>query len=510
MNELIKLVTNQWQFLFSLVRDHIWISGLSILLALILGVGLGIFISFKKSWAGVVIGIVNILYTIPSIALLGILISITGIGNKTAIVALTLYALLPMVRSTYTGITGVDPLLVEAAEGMGSTRKQILTKVQLPLAFPVMMAGFRNMVTMTIALAGIASFVGAGGLGVAIYRGITTNNQTLTLVGSVLVALLALVFDFLLSLVEKSILNHKKVSKKWLSIVGFIALLAAGTIAFFQMNPMGGTVKIATKPQTENYILGEMQKQVIEEYTNLKVKMTKGVGGGTANIHPAITKGEFDIYAEYTGTIWEIILKKSGSYDESQFKTLESQYRKKYQLAWANTFGFNNTYGLAVRKDVAEKYNIKTFSDLAKAGSNLTFGAEYDFFGREDGFARLQSTYGMKFKSQVDMDSGLKYQAVKSGRVDAIDIFTTDGQLYGANLVVLKDDKKIYPSYQAGTVVRSTTLKKYPQLKRALAKLDGILNDSKMAELNHKVESDKEEPAKVAHDYLVEKGILKK
>ena len=172
MNELIKLVTNQWQFLFSLVWDHIWISGLSILLALILGVGLGIFISFKKSWVGVVIGLVNILYTIPSIALLGILISITGIGNKTAIVALTLYALLPMVRSTYTGISGVDPLLIEAAEGMGSTRKQILTKVQLPLAFPVMMAGFRNMVTMTIALAGIASFVGAGGLGVAIYLGL--------------------------------------------------------------------------------------------------------------------------------------------------------------------------------------------------------------------------------------------------------------------------------------------------------------------------------------------------
>ena len=116
----------------------------------------------------------------------------------------------------------------------------------------------------------------------------------------------------------------------------------------------------------------------------------------------------------------------------------------------------------------------------------------------------------MKFKSQVDMDSGLKYQAVKSGRVDTIDIFTTDGQLYGANLVVLKDDKKIYPSYQAGTVVREATLKKYPQLKKALAKLDGILTDSKMAELNHKVENDKEEPAKVAHDYLVEKGILKK
>lgn len=510
MTAFFELISKQRDFFLGLIWDHIWISGLAILAALILGVSLGILISFKRRLAPLVIGLVNVLYTVPSIALLGILISITGIGNRTAILALTLYALLPMVRATYTGISQVDPLLIEAADGMGSTRRQILTRVQLPLAFPVMMAGFRNMVTMTLALAGIASFVGAGGLGVAIYRGISTNNQTMTLAGSLLVALLALLVDFLLSLLEKRVSQHGKLSKKWsLGLTGLVLALAAA-LAIFQMNPSGGTVHIATKPQTENYILGEMQKQVIEEYTNLKVQMTKGVGGGTSNIHPAMVKGDFDIYAEYTGTIWEVILKRSGSYDESQFQTLSDQYLKDYKLVWASSFGFNNTYGLAVRKDVADRYQIKTYSDLAQAGPNLTFGAEYDFFGREDGFAKLEQTYGMRFKSQLDMDSGLKYQAIESGQVDAIDIFTTDGQLYKSGLVVLEDDKKMYPSYRAGTVVREETLAKYPELKSALAKLDGILDDSKMAELNHRVETDKEEPEKVAHDYLVEKGVLPK
>lgn len=507
MSNLLTLLHQQKDFFLGLIWDHIWISGLAVIFALILGVGLGILISFKRSLSSFVIGVVNVLYTIPSIALLGILISITGIGNKTAILALTLYALLPMVRSTYTGITEVDPLLIEAAKGMGSTKKQILMRVQLPLAFPVMMSGFRNMVTMTLALAGIASFVGAGGLGVAIYRGISTNNQTLTLAGSLLVALLALLFDFIFLLLEKSVQKNKRTSSKWFIGLGTVAILGA-SFAIFQMNQTSGVVRIATKPQTENYILGEMQKQVIEKYTNLTVKTTKGVGGGTSNIHPAMVKGDFDIYAEYTGTIWEVILKRSGSYDESQFKKLSAQYQKDYHLVWASSFGFNNTYGLAVRKEVAEQYQLKTYSDLAKVAPNLSFGAEYDFFGREDGFAKLASTYGMSFKSQVDMDSGLKYQAIKSGQVDVIDIFTTDGQLYNANLVVLEDDKKMYPSYQAGTVIREETLKKYPELKKALSKLDNILDNQQMAELNYKVETQKQEPEKVAHDYLMKKGIL--
>ena len=154
-------------------------------------------------------GIINFIYTIPSISLLGFLIPLSGVGDTTAIIALTVYALLPMVRNTYTGLTNVDPLLLEAAEGMGSTRLQILTKVKLPLAMPVIVSGIRNMAVMTIALSGISSFIGAGGLGVAIYRGITTNNMALTFVGSLLIAILAVTVDFLIGQLEKLSWRHR-------------------------------------------------------------------------------------------------------------------------------------------------------------------------------------------------------------------------------------------------------------------------------------------------------------
>jgi osmoprotectant transport system permease protein len=176
---------------------------------MVIGLLIGILISeFQKS-SKVVIGIVNFIYTIPSISLLGFLIPLSGIGNTTAVIALTVYALLPMVRNTHTGLTNVSPLLIEAAVGMGSTRLQVLTKIKIPLAMPIIIAGIRNMAVMTIALAGIASFIGAGGLGVAIYRGITTNNKAMTLVGSLLIAILAIVVDFLIGIIEKKVNKHR-------------------------------------------------------------------------------------------------------------------------------------------------------------------------------------------------------------------------------------------------------------------------------------------------------------
>lgn len=174
-----------------------------------IGLVLGVVVSEHPKASPVVLGTTNVIYTIPSIALLGFLIPFTGIGNTTAIIALTVYALLPMVRNTVTGITGISPAVIEAARGMGSTDFQILYKIKLPLALPVILTGFRNMVVMTIALTGIASFIGAGGLGVAIYRGITTSNMAMTVAGSILIALLALILDFGIGLIVK-IINRKR------------------------------------------------------------------------------------------------------------------------------------------------------------------------------------------------------------------------------------------------------------------------------------------------------------
>ncbi|RRD35992.1 ABC transporter permease subunit [Fusobacterium nucleatum] len=509
INQVTQLLTKDFKFFLNLTVEHILISLLAISIASVLGIILGIIISEYRRFSGLILGTVNILYTIPSIALLGFFITITGVGNTTALIALIIYALLPIIRSTYTGIVNINPLIIEASEGMGSTKLQQLFKVKLPLALPVLMSGIRNMVTMTIALAGIASFVGAGGLGVAIYRGITTNNSAMTFLGSLLIAILALVFDFILGLIEKRLTNHKRVKYKInpkLIILGLFIVIFG---AYFSLNSKKDkTINIATKPMTEGYILGQMLTELIEQDTDLKVNITNGVGGGTSNIHPAIVKGEFDLYPEYTGTSWEAVLKKEASYDESKFDELQKEYKEKYNLEYVNLYGFNNTYGLAVNKDIAEKYNLKTYSDLAKVSNNLIFGAEYDFFEREDGYKELQKVYNMNFKKQIDMDIGLKYQAMKDKKIDVMVIFTTDGQLAISDVLVLEDDKKMYPSYRAGTVVRSEILSEYPELKPVLEKLNNILDDKTMADLNYQVESEGKKPEDVAREYLQEKGLL--
>ena len=509
INQLMKLLTEDFKFFTNLTIEHILISLLAISIASVLGIILGIIISEYRRFSGLILGTVNILYTIPSIALLGFFITITGVGNTTALIALIIYALLPIIRSTYTGIVNINPLIIEASEGMGSTKLQQLFKVKLPLALPVLMSGIRNMVTMTIALAGIASFVGAGGLGVAIYRGITTNNSAMTFLGSLLIAILALVFDFILGLIEKRLANHKRVKYKLnpkLIILGLFIVIFG---VYFSLNSKKEkTINIATKPMTEGYILGQMLTEIIEQDTDLKVNITNGVGGGTSNIHPAIVRGEFDIYPEYTGTSWEAVLKKEASYDESKFDELQKEYKEKYNLEYVNLYGFNNTYGLAVNKDIADKYNLKTYSDLAKVSNNLIFGAEYDFFEREDGYKELQKVYDIDFKKKIDMDIGLKYQAMKDKKIDVMVIFTTDGQLAISDVIVLEDDKKMYPSYRAGTVVRSEILSKYPELKPVLEKLNNILDDKTMADLNYQVESKGKKPEDVAREYLQEKGLL--
>ena len=209
INNIITEFTGNSAFYLKLLLEHMGIIFTAAIIAIIIGLSIGIWITTKPKIAGYIISVVNITYTIPSIALLGFLISFTGIGNTTAIIALTIYALLPIVRSTYVGITTIDPKIIEASRAMGSKEFQILYKIKLPLAFPVIFAAIRNMVTMTIALAGIASFVGAGGLGVAIYRGITTNNQVLISIGSFLIALLALTTDGILGILGKLISTHK-------------------------------------------------------------------------------------------------------------------------------------------------------------------------------------------------------------------------------------------------------------------------------------------------------------
>lgn len=508
IKQIIDLMVTEKRFFFELFLTHLKISLITTFIAAILGLIIGVLISKNKKVANVVINIINVLYTIPSIALLGVLITITGIGNTTAIITLIIYGLLPMVRSTYTGIENVDKKIVEAAYAMGSTSSQIMFKIKLPLALPLIMSAIRNMVTMTIALGGISSFVGAGGLGVAIYRGITSNKPELIYSGAILVATLAIIMDFILGRIEKRLLTRRKFSKATKILVLIFVVFITSLIFISQFLMDKKEIKIATKPIPENYILGEITSQLIESNTDLNVKLTLGIGGGTSNIHPAMVRGDFDMYTEYTGTAWLKVLKEKDEYDETKFELLKEKYKQKFNFSWRGMYGFNNTFGVAVRKDVAEKYGLKNISDLARVSQHINFGANYDFFENPNGFKRLKNGYNTQFKKQVDMDNGLKYKALKAKQIDAVIAFTTEGQLADPEIVLLKDDKGVYLTYYAGNIVRNEILDKYPEIGKLLDKLDNILTEEKMSKLNYEVVGNGKKPEEVAKKFLQDNGLL--
>jgi len=508
LSEIIKTVQERHEYLIELLVQHILLS----LAAIVIITGIGIL--YYPKFRGAILGTVNFLYTIPSIAMFGLFIPLIGIGYGNALVVLVIYGLLPVIRNTYTGLNEVDLLLLDAAKGMGATPRQVFSRVRWPLAFPTILSGFRTMAVMTIALAGLASFIGAGGLGQAIYRGINTNNSALILVGSIAVALLALVADLGIGAIEKSLKTKtKKTDKKSRFLkyfgLGILALLFIFMLLPKSDNTSGKKIVIATKPTAEQYILGEIISQLVENNTDIQVVRKFGIGGGTSNIHPAMLKGEIDIYPEYTGTAWLFVLKKPQiNHPDSLFSALKKAYAEQFNLNWVCRLGFNNTFTLALPESVAQKENIRTFSELAAKSNQFVFGAEFDFFEREDGFTGLNKIYPFNFKNKTELDINLKFQALENHTVDVINAFSTDSRIKQMNLRVLKDDKQFFPAYQAGIVMRNETQLKYPELTGLLARLNGLIDDSTMLQLNYEVEIEKKSPDEVARNFLKSKELI--
>ena len=303
-----------------------------------------------------------------------------------------------------------------------------------------------------------------------------------------------------------------KACKRLLAAVLILALalaLTACTGGKTESDP--GPVRIATKPMTEQYILGEMLGLLIEQ-AGYTVEITKGVGGGTNNIHPAMKSGEFDLYPEYTSSGWVLVLnhQAEGVDDGEMFAQLKQEYQEQFNMTWVGMYGFNNTYTIAVRGDVAAEYGLKNTSDLAAVAGKLTFGGNPDYIERQDGFGALCQTYGLDFGNVVDIDIGLKYQALSNGDIDVTNAFTTDAQLANPDtkLVTLADDKHLQVNYFCSTVVRQDALEKFPGLEEVLMQMDGLLSDQEMASLNYKVEVEGLDELDVARDFLMQKGLL--
>ena len=298
-----------------------------------------------------------------------------------------------------------------------------------------------------------------------------------------------------------------KITLRRLSIIVLVSLLCVSLSACAEKE---NKVVIGCDNTTEEAILGEILKALIENHTDIEVELIGNIAGGETILHPAILKGEIDMYPEYTGTAWTDILGRTEIPErEVLLDELFTYYENEFDLKWVGLYGFNNSYGLGLYKPIADKYNIKTYSDLSKYADQLVFCATPRFFERKDGFEGMAATYNFKFKGVVEVAAlALKYDAVTAREVDVINIFTTDGRLADTNLVLLEDDKGYFPEYLCGTVVHIDTLKKYPELEEVLMKADGILSDTEMAELNYRVETLNELENEVALNFLREKGLI--
>lgn len=500
--------------------EHIQLTAIAVGAALLLGIPLGVLISYFKKANKPVLGIANLVQAIPSMALLGFAIPFLGIGYKPAIVVVVLYSLLPIIKNTYIGLESIHPDMLEAARGIGLTKLQILFKVKLPLAMPVIMAGVRISAVTAVGLMTMAAFIGGGGLGYLVFAGIRTLNNYQILAGAIPACLLALCVDGIGAMVESlfaqktALQKHKK--KPWVrnckrAVLAGAAILLA---AIFILNGIAGRQKakenvlvIGSKDYTEQVILSYLLSEAIEASTDITV-VRKEALGGTRVCFGAIQSGDIDMYVEYTGTIYCDILNKAPVSDvEAVYRTVQEELLSEYDVQTLAQMHFNNTWTLSVRKDTAVQYGIKTISDLARISNGLTLAAGEEFLERADGLSGLKTKYGLHFGNEIAVNGSLRYVALDKQECEVIDAYSTEGLLKKYDLLVLEDDQNFFVPYYAVPIIKSSTFAQYPQIQPVLQKLGQHLTDEVMIDLNYQVDELRLEPEQVAHDFLVSCGL---
>ncbi len=507
--------------------EHLMLTGSSSIAAVLIGIPMGVLL-FRNPWLrNTTMGAVGILQTVPSLAMLAFLLALLHrIGALPAIIALTLYALLPIVRNTLTGLDGVSAQVMEAAKGIGMTKGQQLRMVRIPLAVPVIVAGIRTAAVVGVGIATLSAFIGAGGLGQFINRGLALSNTRLILLGAIPAALLALLIDGMLGAFEWALKPEQKRAQKGtmknnlrltaLAMPILFVLVAAG--AYFGSARTesrgivsavnGGRVVVGSKNFTEQLILGELMAQLIESKTTLKVERRFNLGG-TMICHAALVNGEIDLYPEYTGTGLTAILKEPVISDPARaLQQVRQEYGERFGVRWLQPFGFNNTYAISVRKEAAEARGWQRISDLKKDEGKIRAGFTAEFAERADGYPGLSAAYDLRFREIKDLDPSMMYGAAANGEVDVICAFATDGRISAYGLKPLQDDRRFFPPYQAVPIIREKFLEQHPEVEEALANLGGILDDQTMQRLNFQVDGKGLSPSEAAKAFLQSKGLL--
>lgn len=503
---------------FAMVWEHLYLVLAAGALSILLGVPLGILAYLYPKARGVVLRVVDLLQTIPALALLGILMVFLGAGKLTVIVGITLYSLLPIVRNTCLGLQEVDPGVKEAARGMGMSQSYRILTVELPLAFPTVFTGIRIAVVNAIGTAVFAAFVGGGGLGGVLNRSIRIQDMGMLLAGTGVLMIIAVVLDLLMGAFERRVEKSRGGSRKlWIPVAILFALMLVAIPVGLRNNTAENTLLLYDGDYSETQIMHHMVKMLVEDKTDLTVQIQDQMS--QVNNYKSLIGDNHtcDLMISYDGTLLTTFLRLDPTdvpegmslYDFAN-ETAKGQER----VRLLEKLGFDNTYAIAMPEALAEEYGIETVSDLLPYADQLVFGAEHEFFTQEGSmkYGPFTAYYGLSFKDSVSVDVSLKYAAIENGSFDVTEVYATDGLNRKAGLKVLEDDQSFFPEYNGALLVREDTFERFseiaPNLEDVLNLLGGQITNEDMVEMTYQVDVQGRTVDDVAREFLLSRGLL--
>ena len=489
-----------------LLAEHVALVLASTIAAVVVGVPLGIVAARRPRVGGPVAAVASVVQTIPSLALFGFLLPLPlvgGIGARTALTALILYALLPIVRTTAAGVQAIDRAILEAADAMGMTSWQRLVQVELPIALPAIIAGIRVATVVGVGTVTIAAAIGAGGLGEYIYRGLSMVDVTVILAGAIPAAALALAADVLLLLLQRMLLRRRRRPSHRGVVAGVLCLtIAAAAGAVLTVAAAPDRVVVGSKNFTEQVILGEIVAAAIERYARIPVDRRLNLGG-TFICDRALRGGDIDVYVEYSGTALTAVFRRPVSRDPSDVIDAVRRLYADAGIAVRSPLGFDNTFVVLVRGTDARALALTRVSDLAVHAPQWAAAFGYEFLEREDGYRGLAATYGLRFREPPRvMDLTLIYRALADKQIDVTAGDATAGLIEALDLVALADDRRYFPPYDAIPLVHSAALLRHPELGAALDRLAGRIDAAAMRRMNYDVDGRRRDPSEVAREFL--------
>lgn len=496
---------------WALVFEHLFIVLAASILSICAGLPLGILAYLYPKARAVILRVVDVLQTIPALALLGIIMVFLDPGKVTVVTGITLYSLLPIVRNTCLGLQEVDPGVKEAARGMGMSKARQTLLVEFPLAFPTVFTGIRIAIVNAIGTAVFAAFVGGGGLGSAINRGIRVQDMTLILSGTGALMVISVVLDLLMGWFEKNARKRGGGGRTmWIPV-------AAILLAFLLLLPYGlssvgeGELLLYDGDYSETQIMHHMVKLLVEDRTDYAVTIQDQMSQ-VNNFKALIGSGHTcDLMISYDGTLLTTFLQQDPldvPEEETLYDYANRTAGEEYDLIMLEKLGFDNTYAIALTGRAPQV--CQTVSDLIPLAGDLVFGAEHEFFTQEGSmkFGPFTEFYGLHFQDTLSVDVSLKYAAAEKGSFDVTVVYATDGLNRKAGLRVLEDDLGFFPDYNGAFLLRQDTLTRFPGLDEVLNLLAGQISNEDMVEMTYQVDVEKRTVDDVALEFLQNRGLL--